>query len=197
MRHLLRPTLLALLAFALCAAAPAHAQRMVRDRGDDSHRGLYVALGGGVGLQMPSPGTGNSAQYADNALGYLGEARVGFSLARGFQLFLSVDSGGSSQPAGFLQVTNILAALRYFVWHDETIGVYFRGGLGIGLVSYNDYPSVPGAPTTGLAEAGGLGMEIRLDKKWSLTPEVFYRRTNESSVYRADLIGLAILVNFN
>jgi hypothetical protein len=197
MRHPLSLAPLAVLALALCAAAPASAQRMVRDRGDDSHRGLYLALGGGVGLQMPAPGTGFTANYADNALGYLGEARIGFSLARGFQLFVSVDSGGSSQPAGFLQATNILAAMRYFVWHDETLGVYLRGGLGIGLVSYADYIKAPGAPTTGLAEAGGLGMEIRLDKKWSLTPEVFYRRTNESSVYRADTVGFALLVNFN
>ena len=40
-------------------------------------------------------------------------------------------------------------------------------------------------------------MEIRLAKHWALSPEVFYRRTNESSVYRADLIGLALLVNWN
>jgi hypothetical protein len=192
---------LAALALLLCSALPAHAQRMVRGGGyssGDDHRGIYLALGGGIGLQLPSPGAGlSSPQFADNALGWLGEARVGFSLTRSFQIFVSYDTGGASQPAGFLQASNVLAALRWFVWHDESIGVYFRGGLGIGWVSYPDYPKLSGAPTLGLAEAGGLGMEFRLDKNWSLTPEVFYRRTNESSVYRADLIGFGMLVNFN
>ena len=190
----LAPFLLTLLVLSVVAAAPAAAQS--REGVIHPNRGVYLALGGGAGMQFPAP-VGGASGYPESAFGFMGELRAGFSLSRTFQIFLSVDSGGSSQPAGFLQATNVLGALRYFLWFDEDLGVYVRGGIGIGFVSYSEWIKDAGKPTTGLSEAGGLGMEIRLDKGWSLSPEVFYRRTNDSSIFSADMIGLALLVNFN
>ena len=191
------PTLAAL-GLCLAAAAPAAAQRMRADRDPDGgypNRGFYGAIGGGAGIALPSNG--------DNAFAFLGELRLGFSLNRRFQIFLSADSGGSSSVPtvtggdSFRLTSNFLAALRYFLYTDETIGLYLRGGLGVGLVSGDRIVSSPGANTLGLAEAGGLGVEIRLDKHWSITPEGFYRRTDEGSVWQVTTLGLGILLNYN
>jgi Outer membrane protein beta-barrel domain len=195
MRKVNAAAAVAALGLCLAAAGPAAAQRYQRfDRDDDGshpHRGLYAAIGGGVGLQLPDFPT-------DNGTAFFGELRLGFSVNRALQIFLSVDTGGANHSdIGFLQTTNILAALRYFLYYDQTFGVYFRGGLGIGIVSNPQLVSGPGAETAGLAEAGGVGMEIRLDKRWALTPEFFYRRTDETSDWRVDTLGFAILLNYN
>lgn|GEM_PF-6959355 len=193
-------------AFILGASGAASAQRYSeRPRGldNESHWGPYFAGGLGGGVQWVD------LDYGAGAL--QGELRLGFSFGRLFQVYLDADfSGSSHQPlsgvsgnAASLTASDVMLGLRYFFYADRFIGVYGRAGLGLGIVTglANYDPDFYDRNTEyGIAEVAALGMEFRLggrDNKWAVSPEVFYRRTNESQYYRMDTLGLAVLINFN
>ena len=201
MNHAARRTLslhAALFAIALCAAGAARAQNW-GPAPESNHQGLYFAGGIGGGLQLVDGGS-------DGALGGQIDLRIGYSFARRFQIYLEGDlSGGShsslqalnadgSTSTAMIYASDVMVGLRYFLFANRNLGVYARAGLGLGIVGDNSY-----GDTTqyGVAETYALGMEFRLGGPWSLTPELYYRRTNETQDSRVDSLGLGILINFN
>jgi len=196
----LSPRFAALLACALLlgAATAARADRWERDDAPapgpwDAHRGVYFAGGVGAGVQLVG--------YQDSAAAGQGELRLGYSFGRRFQIYLDADLSGSSHDFGRLTASDVMIGLRYFLYTDRFVGVYVRGALGLGIVTgvnaiYND--GIAGDDTEyGIAESYALGMEFRLGGPWSISPEVFYRRTNETNDIRVDTLGIGLLINFN
>jgi hypothetical protein len=178
------------LAFAalLVASAPAFsaglASRPAEESQQSSLQGLYAALGGG-GEWVFVPG--------DNAFGYGGEVRVGYSFNPMLQIYLS----GAVDVATFSGVTlrteQIVAFAQYHLLVTPAVMVYARGGVGVGLSG----DVVPGTTAAGLAAAGGTGMEIRVAPNLYLAPEVFYRTANLSTNgvdMRIQSVGLQLSV---
>ena len=197
------PTLpLAALAFvlALGAATSAHAQRWDHDRGyGEEHEGVYFAAGIGGGLQLINDENGDQ----DGQLAGQAEIRFGYSFNRIFQIYLDADLSGSSHTAaglGTVSADDVMLGLRYFLYANRFVGVYARVGLGMGIVTGAINDNGDTSTEYGIAEAYALGMELRMGgpgNKWALTPEVFFRRTNETQYSLTDTIGLGILLNFN
>lgn len=162
------------LAALLLASAPAFSAGLASRPADSwesrqsSLEGLYAALGGGIGLVFV-PG--------DNAFGYDGEARVGYSFGPMMQLYLSGALDTASFSGNTIHTEQIAAFLQYHLLVKPAVMVYARAGVGVGL----SRDVVPGATAAGLAGAGGLGVEIRVAPNLFLAPEVFYRRTNLST----------------
>ncbi len=188
---------LAAFALSLAASGGARAQRWERPPPDDDHRGVYFAAGLGGGLQL--------VNLDDGTVGGQVDLRFGYSFNRLFQIYLEGDFSASSHLAfdgssTAITADDFMVGLRYFFYADRFTGVYARVGLGLGVVSgLANYYQDGGADTVyGIAESYALGMEFRLDKKWSLSPELFYRRTNETDDgSRVDTLGLGLLINFN
>jgi hypothetical protein len=181
---------LAALAFAaiFIAATSARAQGY-NNPPVETHQGIYFAGGIGAGLQIA---TGAST----SGLGLQGNLRIGYSFVRTLQVYLEGDFSGSSQSGGTLTASDIMVGMRYFFFANHSLGVYGRAGLGLGIVGFSE--GGISSSDLGVAELVAFGMEFRLGTgKWSLSPELFYRRTNESSADRVDTLGLGFLVNFN
>lgn len=163
-----------LLAAILLASAPAFpaglASRPVDawDPQQSSLEGLYGALGGGGGLLF-EPG--------DNAFGYDGEARLGYSFNPMLQLYLSGAMDVASFSGNSIHTEQIAAFLQYHLLVRPAVMVYARAGIGVGLST----DVFPGMTAAGLAEAGGIGVEIRMAPNLFLAPEIFYRNTNLSA----------------
>ncbi len=151
----------------------------------EEYRGLYFAGGLGGGLQIAPIGGDVAAGGA--------ELRIGYSLGRRFQIYLDADFGIGSQSFGILTANDVMLGLRYFLFTDRLLGVYARGGLGLGIATGNN----GGTIELGIAESYAIGVEFRLGGRWALSPEVFYRRTNETQGDRVDTLGLGVLINFN
>jgi len=167
---MIRPALAAL----LLASAPAFAAPLASMPADgwqsqgSSLEGLYAALGGGGGL-MFAPG--------DNAFAYDGEVRLGYSFSPMLQLYLSGALDGASFSGATLRTEQIAVFLQYHLVVRPAVMVYGRAGLGVGLSG----DVVSGSTAAGLAEAGGIGVEIRVAPSLFFAPEVFYRNTHLSA----------------
>jgi opacity protein-like surface antigen len=164
-----------LLLAALLAAAPASAAGLASRpaeewTGDTSNNleGLYAAIGGGASLLIV-PG--------DNTFGYDGEIRLGYSFNPMLQLYLSGALDGGSFSGVIVRTEQILAFLQYHLLVKPAVMVYGRAGIGVGL----SRDIAPGSTAAGLAEAGGLGVEIRIAPNLFVAPELFYRNTNLSA----------------
>lgn len=154
------------------------------------HRGLYAAVGGGGILQLIPSVSGPDA----NTFGYDFEARLGYSFNTSFQLYVSANYDAASHNFGgvgsavTLTNNNFMLNLQNAFYADRQFAVYGRIGLGLGIVGADD-----GTPSQkGLGEIFGIGVDIRLTNSVSLTPEVFYRRSDESSDQRVDSLGLQL-----
>jgi hypothetical protein len=162
------------LAVLLLVAAPAFSAGLASRPADawgsqqSSLEGLYAAIGGGGVLQFV-PG--------DNAFGYDGEVRVGYSFSPMLQLYLSGALDGASFTGTSLRTEQIAVFVQYHLLLRRRVMVYARAGLGVGL----SRDVVAGATAAGLAEAGGIGVEILIAPNLFLAPELFYRNTNLST----------------
>jgi hypothetical protein len=132
--------------------------------------GFYAALGGGGALVIVSD---------SNGFGYDAELRLGYSFNPGLQIFLSAALDGATVKvagADFAFRSELFAAfVQYHFFHSGNVGVYGRAGIGVGLSG-----SFGPSNAVGLAEAGGLGVEIRLAPGLFLAPELFYKTANLS-----------------
>jgi hypothetical protein len=173
----------------LGAPSAARADRADRPHAEE-YRGIYFAGGLGGGLQLAAVG-------GDVAAGQ-GELRIGYSLGRRFQIYLDANFGAGSQSFGMLTASDVMVGLRYFLYADPFLGVYARGSLGLGIVNGIGAVTTDGSSSEfGIAESYAIGVEFRLGGPWALSPEVFYRRTNETSDVRVDMLGVGLLINFN
>jgi hypothetical protein len=145
--------------------------------------GIYLAAGGGAQLLIER----------DSGLGYDLEAKLGYSFGPGMQVFLS----GAFDSATILGVSEksiqIAAFIQYHLVTRGRVMPYTRAGIGLGLVpNLGPTGNQTGA---GLAAAGGLGMEIRLNQSLFVAPELFYRRATVSvsgEIRDVQAIGLQI-----
>src|SRR5947209_11385760 len=162
------------LAALLHVAAPAYSAGLASrpaDAGESkqsSLEGLYAAIGGGGILQFV---------HGDNAFGYDGELRVGYSFSPMLQLYLSGALDGASFTGTPLRTEQIALFVQYHLFVKRKVMVYARAGLGVGL----SRDVVAGATAAGLAGAGGIGVEILIAPNLYLAPELFYRNTNLST----------------
>jgi hypothetical protein len=184
------PLLAASLGTAAFLAAPgARARSYDSDGSRPERRGPYLAVGGGGILQLGPSASGSDA----NTFGYDVEGRVGASFSSRFQLYLSANYDSASHAAllGSVRLynSNFMVNLNHAFYVDNDFGVYARIGIGLGVTG-----SSSGAVTTqkGLGEVFALGFDVHLSDQTSLTPEVFYRRTNESTNSRIDSVGLQL-----
>ncbi len=187
MNVLSRVGLTSALLLSLLLAAPARAQLASHPSEDDSpsrgsglqrleRRGLYLGLAGDIGVQLSS--------NLDAKFGYGGQAKLGFSFNPSLALYLAlaVHNASYNTPAGSFSQQLILTTVhvRHFIFIDRTgIGVYYDGGIGLGLASPGFGPS--GATGIGLGYSGGLGVEFPLSRWVSLAPEFYYRGVTSAS----------------
>ena len=187
MRFCLATSLLLLAGPALAADL---SSRPTRDSGEDrvgNLEGLFAAVGGGGQITIFG---------GNNAFGYDVELRLGYSFDAAIQLYLSgaLDSRKCSSCTFSLETVlngvntsykagQIAIFLQYHLLVRPAVMIYARGGMGMGLSG--DFPAST-STATGLAEAGGLGVEIRLSPGLYLTPELFYRRSSLSAQGSSD-----------
>ena len=81
--------------------------------------------------------------------------------------------------------------MQYHLYSGRSVGVYARAGIGIGLSSSRIDSAL------GLAEGGGLGVEIGLSPGLFIAPELFYKSTslsisNGQGSYGEQVVGLQL-----
>lgn len=166
-----------LLVLLVLISAPSFAARLVSRAADDSDdrpsslEGLYAGVGGAGGLLI----------YGGNAYGGAGgEARLGYSFGPAMQIYLSgaFDDGVSGDGPQF-SATQVAVYIQYHLLVRDAVMIFARGGIGVGLSTH--LAGAEGSTAAGLAEGGGLGVEIRLSPGLYLTPELFYRGSNLSA----------------
>jgi hypothetical protein len=151
-------------------SAPSFAQRLASRPADDSGtstpmQGIYAAIGGGGGLVVLDEG---------NALGYDVEGRLGWSFNPGLQIYLSGAVDGATINGATFRSEIIAAFVQYHLYRGPSVGVYARAGIGVGISSSFVNSAV------GLAEGGGLGIEIALSPGLFIAPEIFYKTSQLS-----------------
>ena len=174
---------------ALLAAPGARAAGYYDSEGLRSNRrGPYLAVGGGGILQILPGVSGNEA----STFGYDLEGRLGASFNPRFQMYLSANYDAASHGTllGSVRVfnSNFMVNINHAFYVDNDFGVYARIGIGLGLTGSNR----SSVTQKGLGEVFALGFDIHVSDQASLTPEVFYRRTNESTDSRVDSVGLQL-----
>lgn len=155
---------------ALLISAPSFAQRLASRPTDDFSastpmQGIYAAIGGGGGLVILEEG---------NALGYDVEGRLGYSFNPGLQIYLSGSVDGATINGSSFRSEMIAAFVQYHLYWGRSVGVYARAGIGVALSSSFIDSAV------GLAEGGGLGVEIGLSPTLFIAPELFYKTSQLS-----------------
>jgi hypothetical protein len=164
----------AVFAAVLITAAPALAAGYPSSPADEWNpqqsnlEGLYAAVGGGANLLI---------FRGDNAFGYDGEVRLGYSFNAMLQLYLSGSLERGSFSTGSFRWEAILAYFQYHLLVKPAVMAYARAGIGVGLSG----DVSPGATAAGLAAGGGLGVEIRVAPNLFLAPELFYKNGNLSA----------------
>ena len=152
----------------------------------DRVEGLYAAVSGGGQLMIFG---------GDNGFGYDVEGRLGYAFNPMLTLYLSgaLDSASFSTLAGDIsfKTEQVALYLQYHLLVKQQVMVYARAGIGIGLSG--DY--VQNSTAAGLAEAGGIGVEIKVAPGVWLAPELFYRGATLSAQGSSDsyqVIGLQL-----
>ena len=172
----------------LLLSAPSFAARLSSRPADDSDdrsipmQGLYAAIGGGGALVILDSG---------NAFGYDAEVRLGYSFNPGLQIYLGGSVDGATINGLSFRSEMIGAFVQYHLYSNRNVGVYARAGIGIGLSS-----SILDS-ALGLAEGGGLGVEIALSPGLFIAPELFYKSSNLSvsngqGSYTEQAVGLQL-----
>ena len=172
----------------LLLSAPSFAARLASRPADDYEdrstpmQGLYAAIGGGGALVILDEG---------NAFGYDAEARLGYSFNPGLQIYLGGSVDGATINGSSFRSEMIAAFVQYHLYRNRSVGVYARAGIGIGLSSSRFDSAV------GLAEGGGLGVEIALSPGLFIAPELFYKSaslsvSNGLGTYGEQVVGLQL-----
>ena len=160
-----------LLVALLLVAAPAFAAQFASsdewNSQQSSLEGLYAGIGGG----------GNLLIAGDNSFGYDAELRLGYSFNPVLQIYVSGSADGARFSGRTFRSGQIVAFVQYHLLVKPAVMVYGRGGIGVGL----SRDVVPESTAVGLAEAGGLGVEIRVAPNLFLGPELFYRHASLST----------------
>jgi hypothetical protein len=174
-------TLLSLAAVALFLAGNAQGQGRYAPR----HSGFWFSAGlgyGSLGCQNCGSRTG----------GLSGNLALGGTLSP--KVLLGVSSNGwmKSENGSTLTVNALTAAVRFYP--SVTGGFYLMGGLGLGTVSAN-VTGVGSGSETGVGALLGLGYDIRIGPKVSLTPywNGFAMNSSNSNA-NVGQIGLGITV---
>src|SRR5579859_1757093 len=160
-----------LLAVLLLTAAPSFAAGLASRPADDYDRpnsmeGIYAAVGAGGALIIIDSG---------NAFGYDAEARLGYSFNPGLQIYLSGAVDGATITGFSFRSEIISAFVQYHLYSTGSLGVYARAGIGAAVSS-----SFGTSNAVGLAESGGLGVEIGLSPGIYVAPELFYKNASLS-----------------
>ncbi|HUJ25195.1 MAG TPA: outer membrane beta-barrel protein [Myxococcales bacterium] len=159
----------------LLASSPAFAQRLASrpysEASSDNLEGIYAGIAGG-GELMISDG--------NNGVGFSVEGRLGYSFNPALQVYLSgaFDDASYGTPLGDVtfKAEQVAVYLQYHLLVKPAAMVFARVGIGVGLSS-NFVQDTAGNSYTGvgLAQAGGLGVEIRVAPGLFIAPELFYR----------------------
>ncbi|HEY2031913.1 MAG TPA: outer membrane beta-barrel protein [Myxococcales bacterium] len=167
-----------LFAVVLLVAAPAFAQGYSRPYSEWDRRpleGIYLGIAGGGQLMIASDDQG----FSDNAFGYDGELRLGYSFGVPFALYASASFDGANFGNGFsdafLRTEMFAVFLQYHLYARPDLMVYVRGGLGVGVSADVTFD---GSSAAGIAGQGGLGFEFRVAQRLYLAPEFFYKNMN-------------------
>ncbi len=139
------------------------------NQGTGSLEGIYAGVGGG----------GEFLAFAGNAyFGYGLEAKLGYSFSPQYQIYLSgaFDDAASGDGPTF-NAEQIAVFLQYHLLVRPAVMIFARGGVGLGLSG----KVIDGSTAAGFAEAGGLGVEIRLTQGLYLAPEFYYRGSQLST----------------
>jgi hypothetical protein len=174
-------TLLSLAAVTLFLAGNVQGQGQYAPR----HSGFWFSAGlgyGSLGCQNCGSRTG----------GLSGNLALGGTLSQ--KLLLGVSSNGwmKSENGSTLTVNALTAAVRFYP--SVTGGFFLMGGLGLGTVSAN-VSGVGSGSETGVGALLGLGYDMRIGPKVSLTPywNGFAMNSSNSNA-NVGQIGLGITV---
>lgn len=178
----LLPSLLSLAAVTVCLVGNAQGQQA---QYGPKHSGFWFSAGLGYG----SLGCQNCGSREGGASGNLA---LGGTLSE--KVLLGVSSNGwfKSENGSTLSVNALTAAIRFYP--SAPGGFFLMGGLGVGTVSAN-VTGVGSGSETGFGALLGLGYDIRMGYKVSLTPYWNgFAMNSSNSDANVGQIGLGITV---
>ncbi|HKW41009.1 MAG TPA: hypothetical protein VJN39_07165 [Gemmatimonadales bacterium] len=154
-------------------------------QGAPSHHGFWFSAGLGYG----SLGCQNCGSRTGGGSGYIS---LGGSLGQKVLLGVSSNAWMKSENGSTLTVSAFTAAIRFYP--SATNGFFLLGGLGLGTVSAN-VSGVGSGSESGAAAVLGLGYDLRIGPKVSLTPYWNgYAMSSSNTNANVGQIGLAITV---
>jgi hypothetical protein len=147
--------------------------------------GVYAGLAGGGALSV-IPGESN--------FGYSAEGKLGYSFGPPLAVYLSgaVDSA-SRTLFGRYRVGQVAVFLQHHLLVQRSVMVFARAGIGAGFSK--DFTS-DHSMAAGLAETGGLGLELAVAPGLYLAPEFFYRNANLNGQLNVQSLGLQLGVAY-
>ena len=181
----LLPSLLSLAAVTVCLVGNAQGQQRQPGQYAPRHSGFWFSAGLGYG----SLGCQNCGSREGGASGNLS---LGGTLSQNWLLGVSSNTWFKSQSGSTLTVNAFTAAMRFY---PSATGRFFLiGGLGLGTVSAN-VSGVGSGSQTGFGALLGLGYDVRMGPKVSLTPYWNgFAMSSSNSNANVGQIGLGITV---
>ena len=134
-----------------------------------------------LGLGAASAGascTGCSTTRETATSGYL---RVGKGITN--SLMGGLELNGATKTKNQVEARTLMAT-AIAQWYPMANNFFVKGGLGMGRMTTTDKTATPTSEskTTGFAYQGGVGYDIGIARRWSVTPYVNYLSTSGAKV---------------
>ncbi len=133
---------------------------------------LSLGLGGG------SQGYKCAGCATDRESGASGYLRVGKGMTPNLMMGLELNGWNKTETGGKLSAGMLSAIAQYYP--SRTNGFFLKTGLGIGRTVIEDNVSVPSRKlqSAGLGYQVGMGYDLSIARRWSITPYVNYLATS-------------------
>jgi hypothetical protein len=169
-----------LMALGVLSAAFLSSRAPAQSSDGDGHAGFHAAAGVGAGSLSLSGNGPTTAGSAGTAL----MLRLGGTIGPG--TVLSGELTGWSKPR--LLATWVTAVVQWYP--QRTQGFYVKGGAGVATFAASECCAGPSTTTTDLGFEGGTGYDIRVSRRFFLTPYVdLLHAIGNGSRYGVNLSG--------
>jgi hypothetical protein len=175
-------TAVALLSAPLAAQGRASARRAPEPTNDRDGYSLSLGLGGASsGVSC----TGCATDRQNGASGYL---RVGKGMTPSVMVGVELNAWNKTENNVDGRIGMLSAIAQWYP--SLTNGFFVKGGAGIGRTTLEDKSTVPSdkLQSTGFGYQAGLGYDMSIARRWSITPYVNYLATAGA---KAELNGVA------
>lgn len=174
-------------ALVLCAQLAA-AQQAAATR-----QGFWVALGLGYGVNSMSCGSGCTVNSDAKGGGATASIKMGGTPSARLRLGGEVNVWTKDLGGGVTESVGNVSAAAYF--YPSARGRFFlKGGVGVASVDLSQGSST--ASTEGIGFLAGLGYDVRLSRKMSLTPVTNFYFGHEGDLQHA-IVDFGLSVQYN